>query len=130
MMRAEREMEGGAGTKRWRVASFSCAAALLGAACAPPVETSIRTAPADERNALLQQAIHDAGYLCDELIDATSPAGVAAGWRVLCADMLVYVVSLDAADALHIEPIPYGDPVTPPGSRNPADEAETVLPDP
>lgn len=129
-MRPQRETEGVVAAKRWLVASLSCGAALLGAACAPPADTSIGTAPADERNALLRQAIHDAGYLCDEIIDAASPVGVANGWRVLCTDMLVYVASLDSADGLHIEPIPYGDPATPPVSRNPDDGAETVQPDP
>ena len=130
MTRAGRETESVVVAKRLLVASLSCGAALLGAACAPPVDTSIRTAPADARNALLRQAIHDAGYLCDEIIDAASPVGVASGWRVLCTDMLVYVASLDSADGLHIEPIPYGDLGIPPVSRNLDDEGETVRPDP
>jgi hypothetical protein len=115
---------------RLLVASLSCGAALLGSACSPPAAPSIRNAPADERNSLLKQAILDAGYLCDEVIDATAPAGAPTGWRVLCTDMLVYVASLDTNDALHIEPIPYGDPAPPPVTRGPDPEGETVLPDP
>jgi hypothetical protein len=103
---------------------------IIIAACSQRPETSIRTAPPEERNALLREAIHDAGYLCDEVIDATAPGESTTGWRVLCADMLVYVASLDAQDALHIEPIAYGDPVIAPLSRDPDAETETVRPDP
>jgi hypothetical protein len=103
---------------------------MLAAGCAERAGTSIRTAPAEERNALLLQAIRDAGYLCDEIIDVTAPADTATGWRVLCKDMLVYLASLDASDVLHIEPIAYGDPARAPISRNPDDEAETLRPDP
>lgn len=110
-------------------ASASCCAALLGA-CAERAEHSARDAPAEERNQLLQQAIREAGYLCDEIIDATSPPVGGAVWRVLCNDMLVYVASLDAADVFHIEPIPYGDPGPIPAIRNPDTEFEREPPDP
>jgi hypothetical protein len=130
MMRAKREAEGVAWGVRQLVGVLACGAAMLGAACSPRSETSIRTAPAEERNALLRQAIRDSGYLCDEVIDATAPAEAAAVWRVLCTDMLVYVASLDAQDAVHIEPIAYGDPAIAPASRNPEPDTETVRPDP
>jgi hypothetical protein len=117
-------------TYRLLVASLSCAAVFLATGCAERADTSIRNAPAEQRNALLLQAIRDSGYLCDEVIDVTAPVETATGWRVLCKDMLVYFGSLDTNDAVHIEPIPYGDPATPLISRNPDDEAETVRPDP
>jgi hypothetical protein len=109
---------------------LSCVAAMLAAGCTERAANSIRTAAAEERNALLLQAIRDAGYLCEEIIDATAPADTATGWRVLCTDMLVYLASLDTNDALHIEPIAYGDPARAPISRNPDDQAETLRPDP
>jgi hypothetical protein len=110
-------------------AAASCGAVLLGG-CAEPVEPSVRDAPVEQRNQLLMQAIRDAGYLCDEIIDATSPPVGDSVWRVLCNDMLVYVASLDAADVFHIEPIPYGDPGPLPVIRNPENEPERDGPDP
>jgi len=45
--------------------------------------------------------------------------------------MLVYIASRDAAGAIHIEPIPYGDPAPwLPVSRDPDKELESVRPDP
>jgi hypothetical protein len=117
-------------THRLLVVSLSCGAAVFATGCGERAGTSIRTAPAEQRNELLLQAIRDAGYLCDEVIDVTAPAETTTDWRVLCRDMLVYLASLDTSDAVHIEPIPYGDPATPLISRNPDDEAETVRPDP
>ena len=110
-------------------ASASCGAVLLGA-CAERAQPSARDAPVDQRNQLLLQAIRDAGYLCDEIIDATSPPVGGSVWRVLCNDMLVYVASLDESDAFHIEPIPYGDPGPIPVIRNPETEPEREGPDP
>ena len=130
MMRVKREEDGAALRFRLLVGPLACGAAMLGAACSQRPETSIRTAPAEERNALLRQAIRDSGYLCDEVIDATAPAEATAVWRVLCTDMLVYVASLDTEDTVHIEPIAYGDPAIAPISRNPDTETETVRPDP
>jgi hypothetical protein len=131
MMRARRQAEGVVTASRLLFTSLSCGAALLATSCSQRPATSIRSAPPAERNALLLQAIRDAGYLCDEVIDATAPAQANTGWRVLCTDTLVYVASLDAQDVLHIEPIPYGDPATPlPVSRDPDTEGETVRPDP
>jgi len=131
MKRAEPEAEGVVMANRNIVTSLSCGVALLASACAQRTESSIRTAPVEERDALLRQAIRDAGYLCDEVIDATAPSGTVTGWRVLCTDTLVYLASLDAEDALHIEPIAYRDPATPPpASRNPDTQTETVRPDP
>ena len=129
-MRVKREAEGAVWGERLLVASLSCAVALLAGACSPREEASIRTAPAEVRNARLREAIHDAGYLCDEVIDATAPAESATGWRVLCTDMLVYLASLDTQDALHIEPIAYDDSVTPSITRYRDDATETVRPDP
>jgi hypothetical protein len=130
MMRAKREAGEAVIAARLLVGSLAFGAALVGTACSQRPAASIRTASAEERNALLREAIHDAGYLCDEVIDATAPAETATGWRVLCKDMLVYIASLDTADTLHIEPIAYGDPGAAPISRNPDAETETVRPDP
>ena len=110
----------------WLAGSLACA---LAAGCAGPVDTSIRNAPPEQRNALLLQTIRDAGYLCEEIVDVTTPAEIATGWRVLCRDMLVYLASLDTSNTVHIEPIAYGDPAAPIGGR-PPDEGETVVPDP
>lgn len=130
MMRAP-QAQGVVMANRLLVASLSCGAALLASGCAERAATSIRNAEPEERNLLLRQAILDAGYLCDEVIDATAPSQTAIGWRVLCTDMLVYLASLDTEDAVHVEPIAYGDPVGPPLiSRDPDKDAETVLPDP
>jgi hypothetical protein len=118
-------------THRVLVGSLFCLAALFAGACSQQrPETSIRNAPPEQRNALLRQAILDAGYLCDEVIDATVPAQAVTGWRVLCTDTLVYVASLDTQDDLHIEPVAYGDLGGPPVNRNTDTETETVLPDP
>jgi hypothetical protein len=110
-------------------ASASCGALLLGA-CAERAQQSARDAPVEQRNQLLLQAIRDAGYLCDEIIDATSPPVGGSVWRVLCNDMLVYVASLDADDVFHVEPIPYSDPGPIPVNRNPDNEPEREGPDP
>jgi hypothetical protein len=130
MMRAKRKTGGAVRGVRPLVGALACGAAVLFAACAKRAETSIRTAMPEERNAMLREAIHDAGFLCDEVIDATAPAEAASVWRVLCTDMLVYVASLDPEDALHIEPIAYGDPAIAPISRNQDTGTETVRPDP
>src|SRR5687767_3438955 len=111
----------------WLAGWLACA---LAAGCAEPADTSIRAAPPEQRDALLLQAIRDAGYLCEQIVDVTSPVEIATGWRVLCRDMLVYVASLDTSDAVHIEPIAYGDPVTPVIGRTPDDGGETLVPDP
>jgi hypothetical protein len=106
---------------------------LLTSACTDRAPPSVRDAPPEERNELLLQAIKDAGYLCEQIVDATAPSGGGgSAWRVLCNDMLVYVASLDAAGAVHIEPIPYGDPARAvfPESRDPDRGAETQSPDP
>jgi hypothetical protein len=110
-------------------AAASCGAVVLGG-CAERAEPSVRDAPVEQRNQLLMQAIRDAGYLCDEIIDSTSPPVGDSVWRVLCSDMLVYVASLDSADVFHIEPIPYGDPGPFPVIRNPDNEPERDGPDP
>jgi hypothetical protein len=117
-------------TFRLLAGSVTCCAALLATGCAERGGNSIRTAPPEERNAMLLQAIRDTGYLCEEIIDVTAPAELAIGWRVLCRDMLVYLATLDTSDVLHIEPIAYGDPAVPLISRSPDDGAETVRPDP
>ncbi len=130
MNRAQRA-KGVVMANRLLVASLLCGAASLASSCSERVATSIRTAQPEERNLLLRQAIRDAGYLCDEVVDATTPSETAIGWRVLCADMLVYLASLDTEDALHVEPIAYGDPATSlPISRDPEAGPETVHPDP
>jgi hypothetical protein len=119
--------------KRFIVTSLAGCALLTGA-CTERASSSIEDAAPDERNQLLLQAIKDAGYLCEQVIDATAPSGGGgSAWRVLCNDMLVYIASLDAAGAVHIEPIPYGDParvVAFPESRDPDQGAETRSPDP
>ena len=69
---------------------------------------------------MLRQAIRDAGYLCDEVIDATAPSQTAIGWRVLCTDMLVYLASLDTEDArAHRADRVWRSRHSPPISRNP-----------
>jgi len=130
MQRAGPESKGVVMASRLSVAAAACGAALLGA-CAERAPPSIREAPAEDRDRLLLQAIRDAGYLCDEILDTTAAPTGGSMWRVLCNDMLVYIASLDGADVLHIEPIPYGDPVSfPIESRDPDKESEEPRPDP
>jgi hypothetical protein len=111
----------------WLAVGLACA---LAGACAEPADPSLRAAAPEQRDALLLQAIRDAGYLCEEIVDVTMPVEIATGWRVLCKDMLVYLASLDASNAVHIEPIAYGDPATPVIGRSPDATVETVRPDP
>jgi len=118
---------------RWIVASLSGCAALAASACAERAQPAAQDASAEGRNGQLLEAIRDAGYLCDRIVAATAPSGGGgSAWRVLCTDMLVYVASLDAAGAIHIEPIPYGDPGGFPvqQSRDPNTGPETPSPDP
>lgn len=65
---------------------------------------------AAERNAALARAIHENGFLCNEVLGASSPETPVRMWRVVCEDLLVYMAMLDENDALHVEPVPYVDP--------------------
>jgi hypothetical protein len=95
------------------VGSIAVVALGVLAACADRPAQSPRTASEDERKEIFLQSIRDAGYLCDRVLDVTAAESVETAWRVLCNDMLVYVASLDGDEAIHIEPIPYGDPSLP-----------------
>lgn len=65
---------------------------------------------AAERNAVLANAIHEAGFLCNEVVGASSTETPVRVWRVVCEDLLVYMAMVDENDALHVEPVPYVDP--------------------
>lgn len=90
------------------------AVAVLGVlSCSRDAIAPIGDAPAAERNALFLQAIRDAGYLCDVVLEADAADGIDNVWRVVCNDMLAYVASLESDEAIHIEPVPYVDPRVP-----------------
>jgi len=65
---------------------------------------------AAEQNAALASAIHEAGFLCNEVLGANGAETPVRMWRVVCEDFLVYFAALDEDDALHVEPMPYVDP--------------------
>jgi hypothetical protein len=77
--------------------------------CSEPVEPLPSDAAA-ELNAALAKAIHEAGFLCNSVLAASSTETPVRMWRVVCEDLLVYIAMLDEDDALHVEPVPYVDP--------------------
>ena len=59
---------------------------------------------------MLARAIHEAGFLCNEVRGASSTEAPVRVWRIVCEDLRVYMALLDEDDALHVEPVPYVDP--------------------
>lgn len=96
----------------------SLASLLVGAGVSAPCgaqsSQSLDGLPERERNARLIAAIHDAGYVCDEVVESMKATAAMPAWRVVCRDALVYLASDEEGDgALHVAPLPYTDPVTP-----------------
>jgi hypothetical protein len=116
----------------WPAFATLGAAWLAASACErAPHTAGVDASPVEARATDLANAIRDAGYLCDTLLEATDVDGTAQSWRVLCNDMLVYVVSADDAGALHVEPVAYGAPgVVQPRSQDPEKQPDTQGPEP
>jgi hypothetical protein len=89
---------------------FAVLAQGIAGGCAEQTTDGFGNLPDDERNDRFVGAIRDAGYRCETVIDVMAVQGGRMGWRVVCNDALVYLASLDAADAIDVEPVPYGDP--------------------
>ena len=90
------------------------ALALAAAACLGQSAESLEALPEEQRHEQLLDAIHDAGSLCDELVDARLAEGARPAWRVVCNDALVYLATSEpGSDSLRIAPLPYTDPVVP-----------------
>lgn len=104
---------------RAALASSLCAAGVCTAQPAALDELGVA-----ERNQRLVTAVRDAGYRCEELVDAMPAQAAMPAWRVVCNDALVYLASTSEVDgSLHVEPLPYRDPVGPPVNepREPAE---------
>lgn len=54
-------------------------------------------------------AIRKAGFECADVIGADPAGDTHAAWRVTCREAAAYLVSVDAAGRLEIEPTPYGE---------------------
>lgn len=54
-------------------------------------------------------AIRQAGYECDDVIGADPAGNLHAAWRVTCREAAAYLVSIDIAGGLEVEPTPYGE---------------------
>jgi hypothetical protein len=61
------------------------------------------------RNTTLLIAIRDAGYWCDDVVDATQGADDMPAWRVSCAEARAYIVSLGPSGKLRVDPTPYAE---------------------
>jgi hypothetical protein len=92
---------------------------LLVLACAPPIEDALRSASQPERDALLREAVNEAGFECDGVNNTIEFND--SSWRVSCSEGLSYLAVLDS-EALEVDPLPAFDPpATPmsvPGERN------------
>jgi hypothetical protein len=96
---------------------FAVLAQGIAGGCAEQTTDGFGNLSDDERNDRFVGAIRDAGYRCETVIDVMAVQGGRMGWRVVCNDALVYLASLDAADAIDVEPVPYGDPRVAPQNR-------------
>jgi precorrin-4 methylase len=102
---------------RFGVGVAMLAATFTAAGCTQQAE-SLLSLPDDQRNIRFVEAIRSAGYRCEEIVDVTVAEGGRMVWRVVCNDAHVYLASIDATDAIHMEPVPYADPAgVVPGSR-------------
>jgi hypothetical protein len=107
---------------------LSVAVAGVAGACTSQPEPPIERSAPEARGARFATAIREAGYLCDEVIEATIVEGARMAWRVVCNDALAYLVVIEGDD-VRAEPMPYTDPVlrTDPRVR-PTPEAEREEP--
>lgn len=92
----------------WGPAGFAIGA-LAVSSCSERADEPLAAVADAEWNAALVRAIHDAGYLCDEVLGANGTDGPVRTWRIVCGDLYVYMAMLDENDALYIEPMPYVD---------------------
>jgi tryptophan-rich sensory protein len=66
------------------------------------------------RNTTLLIAIREAGFVCDEVIDAYEGTDDTAAWRATCRDMRAYFVRVAVSGTLIVEPtIAYFDAIPP-----------------
>jgi len=69
------------------------------------------------RNGTFVIAIRAAGFVCEDVIGADQAAPDAPAWRARCRDLRAYILRVDDAGALAIEPtVPYWDSVVVPVS--------------
>jgi hypothetical protein len=81
------------------------------------------------RNTTLLVAIRDAGYVCEDLIDARQSGDELAGWRVSCRDALAYSVAVDRSGNLVVDPMPHWEGA-PPFAPGLLQEPIEIVPDP
>ena len=92
--------------------AFGRAGFAIGAVAMSSCSEPAGPLPSDpaERDAMLARAIHEAGFLCNEVRGASSTETPIRMWRIVCEDLRVYLALLDEHDALHVEPLPHVDP--------------------
>lgn len=73
-------------------------------------------------------AIRKAGYECNDVTGAVGVGDAHAAWRVTCREAAAYLVSIDAAGRLDVEPTPYGE--AQPFSVIGPDDEQRLLPGP
>jgi hypothetical protein len=89
---------------------------------AVPVERSSSTIGAELqamsetfRNTTFLIAIRDAGFVCEDVVEARLSGTDSAAWRARCRDLRAYLLGIDSAGALHVEPTAdYWDGLYPP----------------
>jgi hypothetical protein len=63
----------------------------------------------DQQKHVFWLTLRDAGYDCDEVLEAQMLGSDAMAWRASCGQALVYWIALDERGNLSAEPAAYGD---------------------
>jgi hypothetical protein len=80
--------------------------------------------PETYRNTSILMAIRNAGFVCIDIIAADAGSDQVSAWRVVCDGALVYLVGADDAGGFAVEPVYYGDALSPFDPRSgPSDQS-------